>query len=338
MSLAKKMVIILVGSALLLGLVVYLIGAGATAKAAWNAGLPAFLSVGTFLFALMVCQAAAWTILERKTTPRPPYRILLAATIVAMAGNVLMPSAHLGGEPVKIVYARRKTGIPYVKLSGIVLLCKYIEAMSFVLFLVYATGISLREYSRVLFYRYPTLGGGILMLTAGALVLTAVLWMSLACQWAPLTRIVGTLSRLHLWPKRFGHILYGLKGMEEHAFFFYLLTHVAMFGRPALFFYLSAHVSLNAGQLGLLFLICQGLLTVQFMPSAIGTLDGGLLLWASMPGLGISAPQCMAFLLCIRFWDAVVVALGALLAAGTGVAFLQTLGKKGKDAPEARDA
>lgn len=111
------------------------------------------------------------------------------------------------------------------------------------------------------------------------------------------------------------------------AFCFYLLTHIALFARPALFFYLSAHAALNTGQLGLLFLIGQGLLAVQFMPSAIGTLDGGFLLWAGMPGLGITAPQVMAFLLCVRFWDAAVVALGALLAARTGMAFLQTLGQ-----------
>ena len=112
------------------------------------------------------------------------------------------------------------------------------------------------------------------------------------------------------------------------AFFFYVLTHVAMFARPAMFFCLSAHVALNTGQLGLLFVMSQGLLAVQFMPSAIGTLDGGMLLWADMPGLAITGPQCMAFLLCIRFWDAAVVALGALLATGTGVAFLQTLAQR----------
>ena len=34
---------------------------------------------------------------------RIPYPCLLAGTIVAMAGNVLTPSTHLGGEPGKII-------------------------------------------------------------------------------------------------------------------------------------------------------------------------------------------------------------------------------------------
>jgi hypothetical protein len=72
-------------------------------------------------------------------------------------------------------------------------------------------------------------------------------------------------------------------------------------------------------ELGLIFWASQVLLAVQLVPSGIGTLDGGLLAVVHMAGIGITIPQCAAFLLCLRFWDAAVVATGAVLAAHAGV-------------------
>jgi uncharacterized membrane protein YbhN (UPF0104 family) len=94
MKLARKMTISLIVSAVLLVVVVYLVGARETAKAAWEVGLPAFLTVGAILFGLMGFQAAAWASLERKLGHRVAYRTLLSATIVAMAGNILTPAMH----------------------------------------------------------------------------------------------------------------------------------------------------------------------------------------------------------------------------------------------------
>ena len=80
-----------------------------------------------------------------------------------------------------------------------------------------------------------------------------------------------------------------------------------MFLRPLVFFYLGWQIRLDPAELGLIFLTSQILLAVQLVPSGAGTLDGGLLAVVAIAGIHISVPQCTAFLLCIRFWDAAVV-------------------------------
>ena len=341
MSRARKMAVSLIVSAVLLAVVVYLAGARETAKAAWEAGLPAFLTVGAILFVLMAFQAAAWAALERKTGHRVPYRTLLAATIVAMAGNILTPSTHLGGEPGKILYAGRKTGISYTELAGTVLLCKYIEAMSFVLFLGFGTAAAVAGFHSVLFHPpYLVLGMTIVILAAAALGLGAVLWVSLSRKWTPLTAMVGLAARMRIRPAFFENLRERSLRMEGQAsrmfreeghavvpaFFWYLMTHVAMFARPLAFFLLGWQIRLNLAELGLIFLTSQVLLAVQLMPSGVGTLDGGLLAVVAIAGIGITVPQCTAFLLCLRFWDAVVVTTGVLLAARTGMGLFRQNG------------
>ena len=46
MTFARKMAVSLIVAALLLALVVHMVGARETAKAAWEVGLPAFFTVG----------------------------------------------------------------------------------------------------------------------------------------------------------------------------------------------------------------------------------------------------------------------------------------------------
>jgi hypothetical protein len=84
---------------------------------------------------------------------------------------------------------------------------------------------------------------------------------------------------------------------------------------------------LNLAELGLIFLATQLLLAVQLMPSGIGTLDGGLMAVVAVAGMAITVPQCAAFLLCIRFWDAAVVTTGAVLAGHAGVGLFRQNGK-----------
>jgi uncharacterized protein (TIRG00374 family) len=343
LSLAKKMALSVVAAAALLAVVVYVVGARETFEAAWQAGPLAFLAVGAMLYLLMGFQAAAWRTLERQRGSRIPYRTLLAATIVAMAGNILTPASHLGGEPAKIVYAGRRSGLGYARLAGSVLLCKYVEAMSFVVFLGFGSAMALVGFREVLF-NPPNVALGVTfaVLSAAALVMGGVLWISLGRRWTPLAALVGLATRLRIKRAFFE----GLKGralrMELQAsamfreeggalvpaFLWYFATHLIMFLRPFAFVYLGWSLRLGPAELGLIFLTTQILLAVQLVPSGAGTLDGGLLAVIAIAGTGISIDksQCMAFLLCLRFWDAAVVLTGAVLTTRLGMGLLKQNG------------
>ncbi|MCY2925997.1 MAG: lysylphosphatidylglycerol synthase transmembrane domain-containing protein [Planctomycetota bacterium] len=343
MTFARKLILSLILAAILLAAVIYLVGARQTLQAAREVPLPAFLLVGVVFFGLMACQAAAWSALERPLGHRVPYPSLLAGTIVAMAGNVLTPSTHLGGEPGKIIYVGRKTGLSYTDLTGTVLLSKYIEAMSFVLFLAFGAGWAVAGHRATLFSpHHIVLGVAVVALTASAIGLAMLVWLGLRRKWTPLSAVVAGLGRLGFRQAFFADLherclrveLQAARLFREEghavlpAFGWYLLTHVAMFVRPYLFFHLAWGVRLDLADLGLIFLTSQILLAVQLTPSGVGTLDGGLLGVISLSGIPISSPQCVAFLLCVRFWDAAVVALGALLAARAGVGLFRRQAKE----------
>ena len=164
--------------------------------------------------------------------------------------------------------------------------------------------------------------------------------VSLSRRWTPLTAMVNLAARMRIRPAFFENLRERSLRMEWQAsrmfreeghavapaFLWYLMTHVAMFARPLAFFLLGWQVRLNLAELSLIFLVSQVLLAVQLMPSGVGTLDGGLLAVVAIAGIGITVPQCTAFLLCLRFWDAVVVAAGVLLAARTGLGLFRQNG------------
>ncbi|MBN1675439.1 MAG: flippase-like domain-containing protein [Kiritimatiellae bacterium] len=334
---AKKLAVVLVLSAVILAVIIHFVGFDATVQAIAEAGPAAFLATALLMVLLLVLQAAAWSALNRGIGHRIPFATLFKAAAVGMAGNIVTPSTYLGGEPVKVVYVGRKTGLSYGELAGTVLLGKYLEALSFVLFLGVSTAAAAIGFRRVLF-RAPhlVLGGAMLLVVCVALGLSVVLWLSLSRRRHPLTGLVRLVARARVWPRFFAAAERKTRTLEDQvsrvfceegravvpAFFFYLFTHVVIFFKPAGFFMLGWRTGLGTAQLGLIFVTCQVLLAVQLTPSGVGTLDGGLFGMLALTGIPISAPQCAAFLLCIRVVDALVVSLGGSLAARAGAGFL----------------
>lgn len=334
MTRAAKLTIGLLASVLLLAVMAYFVGFGDTIEAVGQVGLPALLALGGVKVVLLVCQAAAWTVLNRAVGHRAAFSTLLGATTVGMAGNMLTPSTYLGGEPVKVLYAGRRTGLPYEQLAGTVLLMKYVEALSFVVFVVVGTVVAVAGMGEVLFGGASiALGAAVLVVAGGAAVLLVVLWVSLARGWLPLTVMAGLLARAGIFRRFFSRLRVRARRVEQQAsrvfrqerrmvapaFCLFLLTHAAMYAKPLLFFWLGWGTVLSPGELALIFLTCQVLLAFQLTPGGVGTMDGGLFGMLALTGIAITHPQCAAFLLCMRFWDGAIIASGALLATRVGI-------------------
>lgn len=343
---AWKWALMLAALAAALTVMVLWVGPKETLEALQQVGLSAFLSVGALLAVTFVLQAAAWTVLNRVMGLRLGVLTALEATVVALAGNIVTPTAHLGGEPLKVLFAGRRRGLPYEALAGTVLLGKYLETISFVLVISLGTAICAVGLKDVLF-RPPHLAWGIVLVSLGGLSLlaTVVLTIALLRRQTPLAGAAGLLSRLRIFPKFFDRLRHRAVKVELKvsqvfrregkaivpSFILYVLTHVAMFIKPLAFFYLGWKIPLGLPELSLFFLSSQMLLALQLMPSGVGTLDGGLFAMIALAGMAITAPQMAVFLLCIRFWDAAVVALGAVLAARVGTGLLS--GRKSAEAP-----
>ncbi len=338
---ATKLAISAIASVVLLAGVIWYVGFDETLNAVLETGLLAFLLIGFVVALLAVLQALAWSILARAAGCRMPMSVLIKATVVGQAGNILTPSTYLGGEPVKVIYAGRKTGLGYQKIAGTVLLGKCLEALSFLLFLgivAIAAAIAFRD----VLFQPANLALGIteVVVATVALSLSIVLWVSLWRTWAPLTGLVRLLSKTKLFPHFFRNLRIRTLRVERQvsqvfreegsavvpAFCMYMLGHIVIFLKPLAFFYLGWRIGLNVAELSLIFMTCQVLLAVQLTPSGVGTLDAGMFGILAVAGIAISQPRCAAFLLCLRFWDAVHVAVGAILAARAGAGFFSPRG------------
>jgi len=331
---ATKLTISLIASLVLLAVIVHFVGFGETLVAVRQVGLPAVLSLGGLTAAFLVLQAAAWMVLNRAVAQRVPFSTLLGATTVGLAGNILTPSTHLGGEPGKVLYAGRRTGLSYERFAGTVLLMKYLEALGFLAFVAVGAVIAAVSMRETLFSG-TALVLGISALAAGAAALAGmvVLWVSLTMRWLPLTVLAGLLARARIFPRFFGRLRVRARRVEDQAsgvfaqersmvapaLGLFVLTQASLYVKPLAFFYLGWGTPLGVGELGLIFLTWQLLLAFQLTPSGVGTLDGGMFGMLAISGIAITQPQCVAFLLCIRFWDGVVIAAGTLLAARAGL-------------------
>jgi len=336
---AWKLILLLLASVAILTGVVYFVGFEKTWRAVEQAGWLAFLGAGALSLVLLMLQAGAWDALNPPIQHHVPFITLLKGATVGLAVNIVTPSTYLGGEPAKVLYIGRKTGLPYREIAGTVVLAKYLEALSFILFFSFSTVVAALYY-RDLLFAGPNLPVGIALLVIATLLLgaCAVLWLSLSRRWRPLTRLVGWLVQLRVKAEFFrglrertsvmegqvSRVFCAEGGAARRSFLLFVCTHVVIFLKPAVFFLLGSkesRVLLGLGQMSLIFVACQALLAFQITPSGVGPLDAGMI--GTFAIIGLAEPQlCMAYLLCIRFWDAVVVGVGALLAARAGAGIL----------------
>jgi len=311
--------------------VVAFVGFENTAEAVQHAGVGSFAVVGFLTVLFLALQAWAWASLNRPIEHHVPYHTLFEAVLVGLAGNIITPSSYLGGEPLKVLYVSKSRGLPGAEVTGSVVLSKYFEAISFIIFFSFSTVVAAVAYRRQLFGDYFAIGSTMLVVAGMFIALAGTLWLALANRWRPLTALVEMLARWRVLRRVFAPLAERTRAMEDqvsrvfheegtasrHAFLALLLGHVAIFAKPAAFFYFGAGFGLSLAELCLIFVAGQALLALQLTPSGAGTLDSGLIGVFTLMGID-RVPECMAFLLCLRFWDALIVITGVTLGARVG--------------------
>jgi uncharacterized membrane protein YbhN (UPF0104 family) len=197
----------------------------------------------------------------------------------------------------------------------------------------------------VLFVSYPGAGVTLAAVAGSLLTLAGVMWLSLSRRWRPVTRLVRILVRLRIFAQFFLRLCRRARRMEDQVsrvfceegkaarvgFLLLMASHVVIFTRPAVFFLLGARIPLGPAKLCLIFVVSQALLAFQLTPSGVGTLDGGLIGAFALVGLPRAEAQAMAYLLCLRFWDAIIIGTGAFIAARAGAGFLTQKAEAAKE-------
>jgi len=108
----RTVVMILISIGILIGVVAW-VGFDKTLEGIERAGWTAFLALGLMQLAVVALQTLGWGMLNRPVKLKVGAKVLFEANLVGYAVNVITPSAYLGGEPAKVLYAGRKTGLSY---------------------------------------------------------------------------------------------------------------------------------------------------------------------------------------------------------------------------------
>ncbi len=326
----------LIASVVILGGVVWWVGLAETLQALRESGPMAFIGVGLVSLAVLLLQGAAWSRLNRPIGHDIPYHTLVSATTVGLAVNIVTPSSYLGGEAVRVLYVARRTGLSLHELAGTVVLVKYVEALSFALLFALCTAATAIHFRGTLFSE-PYLPVGVMIMVAAAVFcgICLLLWIALYREWMPLTVLIFRTRRWFSRSRLMRRLSQRTRDMEQQVhrvfnqekatasgtFLILLLSHLTMFVRPAVFFGIGGATGLSFGELALIFVATQALLAAQVTPSGVGTLDGGMLLVFTL--VDQTPTACMAYLLCLRFWDGVVIAIGLWLATQAGADLLE---------------
>lgn len=314
----------------LFGVVLWLVGWERTLEVLTEVGPPAVAAVGLTLLLNIILQATAWSVLSRTINHRIPFRTLLAATAVGQAANTLTPSTYVGGEALRVLYVGRKTGLSYTELSGTVLLAKYLEMLSFIIFFGLCALASMIAFGSWLFLPpYTPIGVSLLAVTVTISIFGVLLMVALYRHWTPVTHLVRLVWRW--WPKsqRLARLSVRARRMEQQvsevfgrekasaglALMLLMMTHLAMLIRPLLFF-MFVHGTDIYGAIMMLFVIGQSLQALPLTPAGAGTFDGGMI--GAFILIGVPEAQGMAYLFSVRIWDAAMIATGLTLAVIVG--------------------
>ncbi|MCC5829826.1 MAG: flippase-like domain-containing protein [Phycisphaeraceae bacterium] len=319
--------------AALFGVVLWLVGPVRTMDVLREVGWLAVVAVGLSPMVIVLFQAGAWSVLSRTIGHRIPFRTLLAGIVVGQSINTLTPSTYVGGEALRVLYVGRRTGLSYTELSGTVLLAKYLELLSFIIFFGFCALVSLLAFGAWFFERpYTPIGVTILSVTGTISIFGILLILALYRHWTPVTHLVRVfwwwrphsrwLARLTIRARQMEQQVSEVFAREKAAAGVALLmlmgTHIMMMLRPLFFFIFIVDPagSMALGEMMILFVIGQALLALPLTPGGAGTFDGGMI--GAFLLIGIGEATAMAYLFAVRIWDALMIGVGLFIAALAG--------------------
>ncbi len=277
-----------------------------------------FLAItGIMLFQLLI-QAISWMELLGTLDSPPSLFTAMKAILAGWSGNYLTPSMYLGGEPLRAYMLSKETKTPFSILLGSVLVHKFIELLSFLLYLLFSFFLVGFFYALKIYASFYLLF--ILSFSLLLLVFIAI-FASIIKKKAIFSRLAEFCIRQGLFSLYFQNHLEDIQKMEQEIFnafhqnrkatllslLWMLLFHFLIFIRPFLFmsFY---HTFLSLEELALLFLALQFLQAFQFTPGGLGILEGGIIgLFAFMK---LAPSLAIGYALLCRVGDIIIVALG----------------------------
>jgi uncharacterized protein (TIRG00374 family) len=245
--------------------------------------------------------------------------------------NFFFPSAHMGGDPVKMVYIARVAGVTKRRVLGTIVASK-MQELAALIFLMVAAAVYFALKSDML----SRVNKVLLLVGVGILgVALALLFAGFMFNWRPTVRLLRTLARMGIAPRRMVRLSHWAEDMERivHATLVrrwksslvaqlvVSISAVSIVIRP-FFFYHFLHLApgmrrVDLADCAIIYVIVNFLNTVSFIPGGLGLMEGGIVGYFHNAGLGDYNGAALQLL--NRITDAVQVTLGLWLIAHYGL-------------------
>jgi len=315
-------------------LIIHFVGLRHTLGVLAQAGVRAFVAMLVLSLAWLTFGAMAWDRLGRPVGHRIPFHTLLKGVLIGFVGNFVTPSMYLGGEPWRVAYVGRRRDLPFYQVAGTVLLTKYLEFMAFVLLMGIGTTVTLLYYWDDLWdVARVAIGVG----TGGLLGVVVLLMVALRGRHRPISAVIEWLIRRRILRRALRRRRRGVRQMEDQisrtfnreglaawtAFACLSGGFAALFIRPLIFFcFLKEPRIFSFPELCLIFVLTQFILALQVTPGSLGAYEGGMIGIFAMLG-GVGEPAALAYVICMRAADAVLLLTGLFVATHQGIKILR---------------
>lgn len=263
----------------------------------------------------------SWFFLLRGAKVSLPWRRVWPPMLAASAVTYLTPSAYLGGEPVRVYWVAKETGISFARITATVMLERLFAGISLLAF------ASLGGFFAFLSPSVSPANKGALAL--GLCLMAVFMALGVASftknrQW--LSRGLRVLGRLVPWRGALLRLAESASEMENQiyevfahrlghalaALLFQLLSVFLNYLRPQLFLYFTRQNIFTFPQLSLFFTFNVFIsIFIWLTPGGLGLADGGRA--GVFQLLGVPVSSAFAYNVVFRFVEFVQVAVGLAL-------------------------
>ena len=290
----------------------------------------------------LLIPAIGWWLLMRAEGIPVTLSTAIKANLMGFPLDFVVPSAYLGGEPLKTVYIAHVCQVTTPRVVATIMMAKYQEFGGLVVGMLVATAL-------VVWHTDAVTTRQAALLLAVMVILVALLGLTLyafAGRFTPLVRLLTCLARWGIFPQKMAQLrafaaeveqLIAMALTERTAVFLLAqlitwLSTISLFIRPWLFFWFLPAVRLSVEQLCALFVLTNLVNLLTVVPGGLGWFEATMAGYARATGLGDE--KGVAFALVSRMADVTLLTIGCWLIMHAGLSYLAR-GQAGERQPGA---
>ena len=269
----------------------------------------------------LLIPAIGWWLLMRAEGIPATFSSAMQANLMGFPLDFVVPSAYLGGEPLKMAYIAHVCHVSPQRVLATIIVAKFQEFGGLILGMIVATAFFLWHTDA-----FATRQAALLIIVMVILVgLLGIVLSTFVGRFQPLIRLLACLARWRIFHQKMARFQTFTAELERrismtltaHVAVFLLsqsitcLSAISLFIRPWLFFWFLPETRPSFDQLCALFVLTNLVNLLAVVPGGLGWFEATMAGYASAAGLGDD--KGVAFALVSRIADVTLLSIGSWL-------------------------